>query len=41
MENSLSEGSSDEEEIFQNFDQEAKIIVESGTLPKKHAIDMC
>lgn len=30
-----SEGSADEEEVFRNFDQEAKLIIENDTLPKK------
>ena len=35
MNESSSEGSADEEEIFRNFEEEAQLIVENGTLPKK------
>lgn len=35
MEVSSSDGSADEEEVFQNFDKKAKIIIQSETLPKK------
>ena len=35
MEDSSSESSADEDEILQNFDEEARVIVESGSLPTK------
>ena len=35
MEDSSFEGSPDEEEVFRNFDLEAKLIIQNETLPKK------
>lgn len=35
MDNSSSEGSAGEEEVLKNFDQEAGLIVQNETLPKK------
>ena len=35
MEESSSDGSADEDEVLRNFDEEAKLIVQTDTLPKK------